>query len=85
MEFTLLVKQDTPHYYFYAPEMMIINKQEMVAKWIWLYFGGVPFPIPLPFAVFQFNPEEGQVFYHRHLEMMLLMDFIFHDSDIFGQ
>ncbi len=45
-------KEDTPHYYFYAPEMMIINKQEMVAKWIWLYFGGVPFPIPLPFAVF---------------------------------
>ncbi len=45
-------KQDTPHYYFYSPEMMVINKQELVAKWIWLYFGGVPFPIPLPFAVF---------------------------------
>ncbi len=45
-------EQDTPHYYFYAPEMKVINKQQLVAKWIWLYFGGVPFPIPLPFAVF---------------------------------
>ena len=45
-------KQDTPHYYFYSPEMMVVNKQQLVAKWLWLYFGGVPFPIPLPFAVF---------------------------------
>ncbi len=43
---------DPPHYYFYSPEMKVINKSELVAKWIWLYFGGVPFPIPLPFAVF---------------------------------
>ena len=41
-----------PHYYFYSPEMKVIQKKEIVAKWIWLYFGGVPFPVPLPFAVF---------------------------------
>src|SRR5664280_1686705 len=41
-----------PHYYFYAHEMKVIQKQQIVAKWIWLYFGGVPFPIPIPFAVF---------------------------------
>ncbi len=41
-----------PHYYFFSPEMKVIQKKEIIAKWIWLYFGGVPFPIPLPFAVF---------------------------------
>ena len=45
-------KQDTPHYYFYSPEMMVIDKEQLVAKWVWFYFGGVPFPVPLPFAVF---------------------------------
>ena len=43
---------DTPHYFFYASEMKVVQKKEIVAKWIWLYFGGVPFPLPLPFAVF---------------------------------
>ena len=32
--------------------MKVVQKKEIVAKWIWLYFGGVPFPVPLPFAVF---------------------------------
>ncbi len=41
-----------PHYNFYSPEMKVVNKEQIVAKWIWLEFGGVPFPIPLPFAVF---------------------------------
>jgi|CZKP01.1.fsa_nt_gi lipopolysaccharide assembly outer membrane protein LptD (OstA) len=41
-----------PHYYFYAHEMKVIQKQQIVARWVWLYFGGVPFPIPIPFAVF---------------------------------
>ncbi len=41
-----------PHYYFYSDEMKVIQRQEIIAKWIWLYFGGVPFPIPIPFAVF---------------------------------
>jgi len=41
-----------PHYYFYSAEMKVIQKQEIDAQWIWLYFGGVPFPIPLPFGVF---------------------------------
>ena len=44
--------QVPPHYYFYAHEMKIIQKQQIVAKWIWLYFGGVPFPLPIPFGVF---------------------------------
>jgi lipopolysaccharide assembly outer membrane protein LptD (OstA) len=41
-----------PHYYFYAHEMKVIQKEEIVAKWIWLYFSGVPFPLPIPFGVF---------------------------------
>lgn len=43
---------DTPHFHFYASQMKVILKQEIDARWIWLHFGGVPFPIPLPFAVF---------------------------------
>jgi lipopolysaccharide assembly outer membrane protein LptD (OstA) len=43
---------DTPHYCFYGAEMKVIQKEQIVGKWIWLTFGGVPFPIPLPFAVF---------------------------------
>ena len=45
-------ESDTPDYYFYSPEMKVINKEQIVAKWIWLHFGGTPFPIPLPFAIF---------------------------------
>jgi lipopolysaccharide assembly outer membrane protein LptD (OstA) len=41
-----------PHYHFYSPKMKVIHKEQMVAEWIWLNFGGVPFPIPLPFAIF---------------------------------
>ncbi len=41
-----------PHYYFYSPKMKVVQKSEIVAEWIWLYFGGVPFPVPLPFGVF---------------------------------
>ncbi len=44
--------KECPHYYFEAPRMKIIQDEEAVAEWIWLYFGDVPFPIPLPFAVF---------------------------------
>ena len=43
---------DTPHTYFAASEMKVIQKDEIIAKWIFFYVGGVPFPIPLPFAVF---------------------------------
>lgn len=43
---------DTPHYCFYGYEMKVVQKEQIVGKWIWLTFGGVPFPIPLPFAVF---------------------------------
>ncbi|MCX6174217.1 MAG: putative LPS assembly protein LptD [Ignavibacteriales bacterium] len=43
---------DTPHTYFAASEMKVIQKDKIVARWIFMYIGGVPFPIPLPFAVF---------------------------------
>jgi lipopolysaccharide assembly outer membrane protein LptD (OstA) len=43
---------EEPHYHFYANEMKVIHRQEVIAKWIWLNFGQVPFPIPFPFAVF---------------------------------
>ncbi|MCX8010120.1 MAG: putative LPS assembly protein LptD, partial [Ignavibacteria bacterium] len=41
-----------PHFYFYSPEMKMILHEQIIAKWIWLYFADVPFPIPLPFGVF---------------------------------
>ncbi|NWF91101.1 MAG: LPS-assembly protein LptD [Ignavibacteriaceae bacterium] len=41
-----------PHYCFYSHEMKVVNKEQISAKWIWLLFADVPFPIPLPFAVF---------------------------------
>lgn len=44
--------ESDPHYCFYSHEMKLVNKEQITARWIWLYFGGVPFPIPLPFAVF---------------------------------
>ena len=40
-----------PHYYFSSPEMKMVQGEELVAKWIWLNFGGVPFPVPLPFII----------------------------------
>jgi len=41
-----------PHYYFFGSEMKMVQKQQLIGKWIWLAFGDVPFPIPLPFVVF---------------------------------
>jgi lipopolysaccharide assembly outer membrane protein LptD (OstA) len=43
---------EIPHYHFYSNEMKVIHREQIVSKWIWLNFGGVPFPIPIPFAVF---------------------------------
>jgi lipopolysaccharide assembly outer membrane protein LptD (OstA) len=43
---------DCPHFYFTASKMKIIQEEQLVADWIFLHFGGVPFPVPLPFAVF---------------------------------
>lgn len=43
---------EDPHYYFYSHEMKVILKEQIIAKWIWLHFADVPFPIPLPFGVF---------------------------------
>ncbi len=40
------------HYHFYSPRMKVIHKEQLIAEWIFIHFGGVPFPIPIPFAVF---------------------------------
>jgi lipopolysaccharide assembly outer membrane protein LptD (OstA) len=40
-----------PHYYFSSPKMKMIQGEELAAEWIWLNFGGVPAPIPLPFII----------------------------------
>ncbi len=49
-------EKDTPHTYFTASQMKVIQKDKVFARWIFMYIGGVPFPIPIPFAVF---PSEG--------------------------
>lgn len=43
---------ECPHFHFYSSKMKVIHKEQLIAEWIWLHFGGVPFPIPLPFGVF---------------------------------
>lgn len=45
-------EKDTPHTYFTANEMKVIQHDKIIARWIFMYIGGVPLPIPLPFAVF---------------------------------
>lgn len=40
-----------PHYAFLGTEMKVIQKEQMIGKWVWLTFENVPFPIPLPFVV----------------------------------
>jgi lipopolysaccharide assembly outer membrane protein LptD (OstA) len=49
--YTTCDKKD-PDYYFYSPKMKVVQKQQVMAEWIWLFVGDVPFPVPLPFAVF---------------------------------
>lgn len=43
---------DTPHTYFTASKMKVIQKDKIIARWIFMYIGGVPLPLPIPFAVF---------------------------------
>ena len=43
---------DTPHTYFQASKMKVIQNDQIIARWVFMYIGGVPFPIPLPFGVF---------------------------------
>jgi lipopolysaccharide assembly outer membrane protein LptD (OstA) len=45
-------EKDTPDTYFTASQMKVVQKDQIVARWIFMYIGGVPLPIPLPFAVF---------------------------------
>lgn len=47
---------DDPVTYFSANKMKVIHKDKVIARWIFMYIGGVPVPIPIPFAVF---PAEG--------------------------
>lgn len=44
--------EDTPHTYFTASKMKVMQDDKIIARWIFLNVGGVPFPIPLPFGVF---------------------------------
>jgi len=50
--FTTCDDSTCPHYHFTASKMKVIHKEQLVAEWIFINFGGVPLPIPLPFAVF---------------------------------
>ena len=43
---------DTPHYYFSASRMKVLQGDKIIAKWIFMNVGGVPIPIPLPWGVF---------------------------------
>jgi len=43
---------DTPHTHFTASSMKVIQKDKIIARWIFMYVAGVPLPVPLPFAVF---------------------------------
>lgn len=41
-----------PVTYFTANKMKVIYQDKVIARWILMYIGGVPVPIPIPFAVF---------------------------------
>jgi len=45
-------KSDPPHTHFQASEMKVIQKDKIIARWIFMYIEGVPLPLPIPFAVF---------------------------------
>lgn len=45
-------ESDTPHTYFKSSQMKVIQNEQIIAKWVFMYIGGVPLPIPLPFGVF---------------------------------
>ncbi len=45
-------KGNPPVTYFTAKQMKIIQKDKVIAKWIFMWVAGVPIPIPVPFAVF---------------------------------
>ncbi|KAF0152140.1 MAG: Organic solvent tolerance protein OstA-like protein [Ignavibacteria bacterium] len=44
-------ESDTPHTHFTASQMKVLQKDKIIAKWIFMNIGGVPLPIPIPFAV----------------------------------
>jgi lipopolysaccharide assembly outer membrane protein LptD (OstA) len=41
-----------PHYFISSSKMKVVQDEELVAEWIWLNFGDVPFPVPVPFGIF---------------------------------
>ncbi len=44
-------ESDTPHFHFYGHEMKVIHQEQIISRWVWLHIGGVPLPLPIPFAV----------------------------------
>lgn len=44
-------ESDTPHTYFTASQMKVMQKDKIIARWVFMNIGGVPLPIPIPFAV----------------------------------
>nr|MBP9120341.1 hypothetical protein [Ignavibacterium sp.] len=44
--FTTCDDTTCPHYHFTANKMKVIHKDQLVAEWIFINFGGVPLPIP---------------------------------------
>ena len=49
-KYTTCDKKD-PDYYIFSPKMKVIQNDEIVAEWVFLFFGDVPLPVPVPFAV----------------------------------
>ena len=43
---------DPPQTHFGASKMKVIQKDKVIAKWVFMYVAGVPLPLPIPFAVF---------------------------------
>lgn len=45
-------ESDTPHTHFQASSMKVIQNDQIIARWVFMYIEGVPIPVPLPFGVF---------------------------------
>ncbi len=68
-----------PDTYFTAKKMKVVQNSQIAAQWIWMYIGGVPLPLPLPFGVFpnesgrrsgiiapSYGQSQNQGFYFRN-------------------
>lgn len=52
-------ESDTPHTYFKASKMKIVDQESIIAEWIWMYIVDIPMPVPLPFGVFPAKSERS--------------------------